>query len=525
VLQNTKLARENLILTDDQSSFFQTFPQAAHNLQTVRQSLGQHFIRLASKLFSVQVLSLVGAVALQMLISRLWGAELAGVFTSASAVALLLAVVSDWGYDVILPRSIAALDEQEFSARICSLVGESQSLKLLLWILIMLIVLLCEGLRGLVSYHNTLALQSQFSPTRLLHLVLPTLPFGLYSLWVVPRNASATFSAILRARLDFAPLVRIENTLTVLMYVLCCGLVVGVAYSDIHYAHSFSKAGNLPNAFSTLSISALITLILATEWIKMLWYRVALERHCAERGTVLHIPTLWQCLWGIRRLLATLESRTRLRSIVRSENLRLMILQALSTLEARSGIYVLSLLSTQSAVGYFAAALRFLTLLRIIPGVMLTTLIPLFARQHPEITSQADVDATARDERSLWRMLAVLIVGGVLVSLVVSVSSSALIATVYGTAFAPAAPVLAVLAWLFVVYLCTYSLEAYLLAHKRESTVNAGLMLYIAFMVGCSVVGMPFVGSLAVAYAMVTAQVGMTCWYALAAWSLSRRRK
>jgi O-antigen/teichoic acid export membrane protein len=460
-----------------------------------------------------------------MLISRLWGAELAGVFTSASATALLLAVISDWGYDIILPRSVAALDEQEFFAQISSLIGESQSLKLLLWMLLMLVLLVYAGFHGLVSSPHIMALQGEFSQLHFFQLLLPVLPFVLYSLWVVPRNASMTFSAILRARLDVAPLVRIENTLTVLMYGVCCGLVIAVAHSNILSEHLFSSIDSLPNPFSTLSISALIMLILAAEWVKMVWYRAALERHCAERGSILHIPTLWQCFGGVGRLFASPESRTRLSTILRSENLLLMILQALSTLEARSGIYILSLLSTQSAVGYFAAALRFLTLLRILPGVMLTTLIPLFAQHRSQTSSRTSSDAsdaTHRDERSLWRMLAVLVAGGAVVSLVVSVSSSVLTATVYGMAFAPAAPVLAVLAWLFVVYLCTYSLEAYLLAHKCESAVNAGLMFYIVLLVGCSVLGMPFVGTLAVAYSMLAAQIGMTCWYALAAWRVGR---
>jgi len=467
-----------------------------------------------------------------MLISRLWGAELAGVFTSASATALLLAVISDWGYDIILPRSVAALDEQEFFAQISSLIGESQSLKLLLWMLLMLVLLLYAGFHGLVSSPHIMALQGEFSLLHFFQLLLPALPFALYSLWVVPRNASMTFSAILRARLDVAPLVRIENTLTVLMYGVCCGLVIAVAQSTILSEHRFSSAAvaiePLPNAFSTLSIAALIAIVLAAEWGKMVWYRAALERHCAERGSILHIPTLWQCFVGVGRLFASPESRTRLSTILRSENLRLMILQALSTLEARSGIYILSLLSTQSAVGYFAAALRFLTLLRILPGVILTTLIPLFAQHRSQTSSRTSSDAsdaTHGDERSLWRMLAVLVAGGAVVSLVVSVSSSVLTATVYGMAFAPAAPVLAVLAWLFVVYLCTYSLEAYLLAHKCESAVNAGLMFYIVLVVSCSVLGMPFVGTLAVAYSMLAAQIGMTCWYALAAWRVGRTNK
>jgi O-antigen/teichoic acid export membrane protein len=132
----------------------------------------------------------------------------------------------------------------------------------------------------------------------------------------------------------------------------------------------------------------------------------------------------------------------------------------------------LALLGAQAAAGYYAAALRFLTAARTLPGAVLNTLLPVFANNTP------------RARKRLRTALGASLLLGSAGSAALALAAEPLVLLVYGSAFGAAADVLRVLAWLFVLHLLNVVLEAYLLANQQERLVNAALLAAILVAAG-----------------------------------------
>jgi O-antigen/teichoic acid export membrane protein len=148
-------------------------------------------------------------------------------------------------------------------------------------------------------------------------------------------------------------------------------------------------------------------------------------------------------------------------------------MQALGIVQSRAGIYTLTLLATQTEVGYFSAVVRFTIALRILPGALFTVLLPRFVR--------------SQDSETLGKALLAGALIGTLGSVVLYAAADGLIWLVYGERFAHLTPILRLVAWLFLLQTLLNILEPYLLAHKAERFVNGTLALSLFAFAGICV--------------------------------------
>ncbi len=442
-------------------------PTQPHSVHTVHRIL-----RAIGTLFSVQAVTMTGGVVFQIILSRMHGAEVAGLFTKASATALLLAVIIDFGYEVTIPRSA-----QDGKISLPTMLREAQSIKNTLWALICLVMLLC--LLAFTVLGAEMAARATLLCT------------ALYVVWILPRSYTMTYSAALRGRLYVQPIAIIENAVTAASYLAATVLL----FCDF--------------AVVTL-IAAVIMVLTLAEIVKAVLLRYSLaQRLVIESSTSFHLPLTsfgadWSFLWNILAL-------QRIMKTLASGNITLVLMQILATAEARLGIYALGMFSTDAAVGYYIAALRFLTVLRVLPGAVLTTLLPVFSERK------------IKHYRSgLSKGLAIALAFGIVVGIVVYLSAESLITVVYGATFKAAIPVMRVLAWLFAAHLLTNILEAYLLAHHRETLVNAGLLVALGGSALLNLLFTPLYGEVSAAWCTLAGQMMMAGTYTVVAFAVRR---
>jgi O-antigen/teichoic acid export membrane protein len=110
---------------------------------------------------------------------------------------------------------------------------------------------------------------------------------------------------------------------------------------------------------------------------------------------------------------------------------------AASALYFRVSILVLSALSSPTQLGYFGASFRVIEVLTLVPGLLVSAALPIFARAAHE--------DHVRLGYALGRVFEVSLIVGAWVAVSIAVGAPLAIAVIGGPSFAPAAPVLAIL--------------------------------------------------------------------------------
>lgn len=407
-----------------------------------------HFVQSFLALLSVHAGTVVGGTLLPIAMARIVGAEALGIFATASSFGLLLLAIIDWGYETRLPLLVSQTPDD-----VSSYIGAAQRAKTRLWLLATSVLAGGYGVFMLV-HRNTAAPQS------LPYLALPVL---LYGVWALVRALAMTYSHALRGLQHFGIIARVENSLTFASHLLAVGLLA--APLVISFAISPS-----------LVVSAVVACLIAGEALKSIVFVRYLQhenRHTSEERPA---PPSSSISSGVIPL--------------SMEHLVFVMMQALSVVQSRAGIYALTLLATQIEVGYFSAVARFTIALRILPGALFNVLLPRFVRSpQPETLRKA------------------LLLGGcigAIGSAALYVCAGGLIWLIYGERFAHLMPLLRVVAWLFLLQTLVNILEPYLLAHKAEHFVNGTLAMAL-----CVFAGMCVLFPVDTAYKAAFASVGM----------------
>ncbi len=399
--------------------------------------------------------------------ARIVGAEALGIFATASSFGLLLLAVIDWGYETRLPLLVSRNPDGIFTH-----INGAQRAKTRLWFLATSILTVGYGIFMLVR-GNASALQS------LLYLVLPTL---LYGTWALIRAWAMTYSHALRGLQHFGIIARIENSLTFASHLLA--IVILAAPPGI-------SSGISPS----LVVSAVVVSLIAGEALKSIVFVRYLKnenKHTSERPA---LP------------LSSIPSNA---IPLSTEHLVFVMMQALSVVQSRAGIYALTLLATQIEVGYFSAVARFTIALRILPGALFNVLLPRFVRSpQPETLGKA-------------LLLGVCI--GVMGSAALYTCADGLIWLIYGERFAHLVPLLRIVSWLFLLQTLVNILEPYLLAHKLERFVNGTLAVALCAFVGICVL-LPVDTAYKAAFASVGLEIILAVIYGVKSLTLLPQKK
>ncbi len=384
------------------------------------------FVQSFLALLSVHAGTLLGGTLLPIAMVRIVGAEALGIFTTASSFGLLLLAVIDWGYETRLPLLISQTPDNLYQHIITA-----QGAKLRLWLLATSIFSVGYGVVSLLAQNSAAHLQIQSTA----HLILPLV---LYSVWALVRGMASTYSHALRGLQQFGAIARVENSLTLASHLLAVGILM------LPFVRSQALS-------PVLVVGAVIACLVVGEIAKSL----AFMRYLRQNYRRDSVPVLRGSIpFSI-------------------EHLMFVAMQALGIVQSRAGIYILTLLATQTEVGYFSAAIRFTIALRILPGALFTVLLPRFVR--------------SQDSETLGKALLAGAFIGTLGSVVLYVASDGLIWLVYGERFAHLAPILRLVAWLFLLQTLLNILEPYLLAHKAERFVNGTLALALCAFAGICV--------------------------------------
>ncbi len=394
-------------------------------MNTSRSSFAQSFFAL----LSVHAGTLLGGALLPIAMTRILGAEALGVFTAAASLGLLLLAVIDWGYETRLPLLVSA--EPLHAARY---LAEAQSTKIRLWLIAAILLIAYYGLQSLV-----------LSPAILLQSLHSSfLPLLLYAFWALARGMTGVYTATLRGLQHFGIIARIENSLTVMVHLLAVGVLV---LYDAWGQGYFSP--------STI-LCAIVVCLLAGEVVKSLLFMRFLKQNDIKAGNMA-AAVGW-------REIPMLPS-----------HLVFVLLQALSILQSRAGIYTLMALATTIEVGYFSAIARITIALRIVPGTLFFVLVPHFVRS-PE-------------PKFLRKVFVIGLVVGIFGSLGLAFLADDIILLLYGAGFVHLAPVLRIAAGLFFLQTLMNILESYILAHNEEFFVSGAMLLILcAFALVCGII-------------------------------------
>jgi O-antigen/teichoic acid export membrane protein len=166
----------------------------------------------------------------------------------------------------------------------------------------------------------------------------------------------------------------------------------------------------------------------------------------------------------------------------------------LSMLYQKLSIYLLSALGGAALTGWFAAASRALEASKTAHLSVFTALYPAMAHAEP---------GSAKTFR-LARIL--LLVGAAVLALILSSFASPLVILLYGPDFAPAIPVLRILAWVLVPYTLNTYFSLSFVAAKQERGVAIALAASLLILVLLNLWWIPRLGLSGAAYAALAAE-------------------
>jgi O-antigen/teichoic acid export membrane protein len=388
------------------------------------------------------------------------GAEVLGVFTSASSIGLLLLTIIDWGYETRLPLFISSHPDL---AR--QYIAEAHYAKIRLWGLA-LVFLLCGSAIQLLSRIGTTSFSAHISQS---------VPLVLYAFWALARGVTSTYSSALRGLQQFGVIARVENSFTLVSHIAAVGVL-------LLYSWQFFAGEKI------FILCLVVGCLIAGEILKS---AVFMRYLAIESVKIRYYSKGWRDIPFSR------------------VHLTFVAMQALSILQSRAGIYALMLFASQTEVGSFSAVARLTIAMRIIPGTLFYVLLPRFVRS-PEPSM-------------LGKALLIGLVLGVVGSTGLYLLAENIIQIVYGTHFLHLLPLLHIMAWIFALQTLVYILEPYLLAQKTESFLNASMITSLtAFALVCAVI--PADTGYKAAYLAVGLEALLVVVYGLKCFSLVRKK-
>ena len=336
------------------------------------------FLRSLAALVSVHLATLLGGILLPVAITRIAGAEALGAFTSASALALLVVTLSDWGYETELPIAVSR-DKQNAHA----IIRRALRVKFFLWGASSCVVALVALAQALPR-----AVQSSFSDAFVWRSFVP---LGAYLGWALARTITNTYIGAARGAERFSAIARIENLCAFASYTLAVAVFALIARDA---AGDANAAERYKNAVS-LAVGAAILCLIAGEYVKTM----LLQRYLRSEGLLLRAAaptealtqpltqTLSQSFAGASIGGAIKRVVLSFRDALKGGRSSFVALQLFSVAQSRAGMYALIAFSTEAELGYFSATARFIIALRVLPGAAFQVLLPRFAR-----TSSASAD-------------------------------------------------------------------------------------------------------------------------------------
>lgn len=393
------------------------------------------FLQSLAALLSVHAGTLLGGTLLPIILTRFLGAEALGIFTFAASFGLLLLTVIDWGYETRLP--ILAASAPETSLR---LITQAQAAKFRLWLIVISIVALFYATQYLVNQAYI-----RFAP-------LSFVPLACYAVWAIVRGMCMTYSAVLRGLQRFGVIARIENILTILSHSVALMLVWGNGIG--------SDAALLSNKHLSLLLCGIIVCFIVGESVKYLAFRRELQR-----DWIVPLNSAPQDKQDISES-PSLPSSSHIFSLhipLSWSHLVFVMMQAISIIQSRAGIYALMFLSTPLEIGLAGAVMRFTIAMRLLPGALFHVLLPRFVRSPQSETLQ----------KALTLGLGIGLTG----SIVLYSTAEWLIGLLYGKQFLYLVPLLQLSSWLFCLQTLGQIAESYLLAQKKEQLVNIAMFL------------------------------------------------
>lgn len=392
--------------------------------------------------------------------TRIMGAEVLGVFTSASSIGLLLLTIIDWGYETRLPLLISTHPDL-----VRQYIAEAHYAKIRLWGLA-LVFLLCGSVVQLLTRIDTASFSAHISQS---------VPLVLYAFWALARGVTSTYFSALRGLQQFGVIARVENSFTLVSHIAAVGVL-------LLYSWQFFVGEKI------YILCLVVGCLIAGEVLKS----AVFMRHLAtESAESCYYSKGWRDIPFSR------------------VHLTFVAMQALSILQSRAGIYALMLFASQTEVGSFSAVARFTIAMRIIPGTLFYVLLPRFVRSpEPDI---------------LGKTLLIGLVLGAIGSTGLYLFAENIIQTVYGTHFLHLLPLLHITAWLFALQTLVYILEPFLLARKAESFVNTAMIISLsAFALICAVI--PADTGYKAAYLSVGLEALLVVVYGVKCFSLLRKK-
>jgi len=193
----------------------------------------------------------------------------------------------------------------------------------------------------------------------------------------------------------------------------------------------------------------------------------------------------------------------RLRHLLR-EGARLGLAGLVGAAYFRLGSIALGLLAGREAVGAYAAAFRILEATQVVPTVAMNVALPRLAR--------------ASERAAALRLMLPLAAVGAAVSAALYLASAQVIAALYGAAFAPAAPVLRVLALAVAPIYAGFALTQGLMVTRRSGAYLRVALASVALNLALNAVAIPLWGASGAALATVVTELAVVglCLRALA---------
>jgi O-antigen/teichoic acid export membrane protein len=386
----------------------------------------RHFITSVSALFSINAMTLLGGIFLPIVIARVLGVEALGIFSTASALGLLITTIIDWGYETRTPLLIRATEQHNRYLIVSRIIARIQIVKAMLWCVLMLIFW-------------------AFWYFQMSHrLDVSAIACGITSVWALARGIMASYAAALRGLERFRVIAIVENAVSLAMYV---AIVVILVFTQ-----------NLSIALLCLPVAECIKTLVFQRYIQMRVFNTSIP---AEQKLSLSSEAHQISLASI---IQSLRGQT-----------AFVLIQALGVVESRAGLFALAYLAySQVEVGYFGAAMRFIIALRTFVGAVFNVVLSSLTEDNPQ------------QQRTL--LFQILIAGGGIAcvgSMVLYFAAEPLLYWVYGQKLLPATTVLQTVAPLFALQTVGHIWEAFLLARSQERNVNIMLVLSLIVFGGC----------------------------------------
>ncbi len=358
-------------------------------------------------LLSADLLSFALMALFSIVYGRYFGEFNLGLYTNCFLVATFSRTLSELAYDLRIPREVAKAPE--LAGKI---IIDSQRTKNLIWIVIV-------APTAAIGY--TIAGSWEF---------LPLLA------WNYIYSVSATLKAALRGLGRMRTISKVETTGNIALYAFCfASLFLCPSLWLIFAFYGLAEAGK---AFAYSRITGKIN-----------------SRH-ESLVQLMRVPS------GRAEICAAYREAV--------AQARLLGVNFSSVLQFRSSFLTIAWFSGNAMAGSFSAAMRFLTMLRIIPGAVLNTLLPEFSRRERP------------SNRAIVLVFAASLGAGAAISLGLFFSADFLMNLTFK--FESSVPALKILSFSFIPVMLSNTIEALLIAGRHEKFIVASLILSAVLIFG-----------------------------------------